>query len=31
MRHAAIVIAGISFHIPLNYVYFIKRKDLFVN
>ena len=31
MRYAVIVIAGVCFHIPLNYVYFIKRKDLFVN
>lgn len=30
MRYAVIVIAGVCFHIPLNYVYFIKRKDLFV-
>ena len=31
MRYAVIVIVGVCFHIPLNYVYFIKRKDLFVN
>ena len=31
MRYAVIVIAGVCFHIPLNYVYFIKRKDLFVS
>lgn len=31
MRYAVIVIAAVCFHTPLNYVYFIKRKDLFVN
>ena len=31
MRYAVFVIAAVCFHTPLNYVYFIKRKDLFVN
>ena len=31
LRNVVFVVAGICFLVPLNYVYFRKRKDLFVN